>query len=77
MSKRRKNPLNFLRRKAANKAAAEERAKYRKELSPDAQLSRLDSRLGKGVGAKRERERLLSKVPNNKAAWHYYRSGVM
>lgn len=58
MSKRRKNPLNFPRRKATNKAAAAERAKYRAELSNEQQLQRLDGRLGAGVGAKKERERL-------------------
>jgi hypothetical protein len=62
MSKRRKNPLNFPRRKAANKAAELERSKYRSELSPTQQLKRLDARLGAGVGAVKERKRLQAKI---------------
>ena len=48
-------------RKDLNKKAVAERMKYRAELSPAQQLSRLDSRLGKGIGAKKERERLAKK----------------
>lgn len=59
---RRKNPLNFPRARATNKAAANERAKYRAELNPAQQLARLDGRLGKGIGAKKERERLSKKI---------------
>lgn len=40
------------------KAEAEDRQEYRKRLSAKEQIAVLDARLGKGKGAKRERERL-------------------
>lgn len=45
-------------RKESLVKAAKERSDYRATLTPAAQLKRLDERLGKGIGAKKERERL-------------------
>lgn len=44
------------------RSAATERAEVRASRSPAQQLAELDRRLGKGVGAKRERERLSRKI---------------
>lgn len=41
---------------------AAERKDHRDSLSPGDQLKRLDQRLGEGVGAKRERERLHAQI---------------
>jgi len=41
---------------------AEERQKLRNELTPEKQIALLDRRLGLGVGAKRERERLQALI---------------
>lgn len=44
------------------RAEAEERNKYCASLSPQERLAGLDRRLGSGVGAKKERARLLAKL---------------
>jgi hypothetical protein len=44
------------------RAEAEERNKYCASLSPQERLAGLDRRLGPGVGAKKERARLLAKL---------------
>lgn len=41
---------------------ADERADYRASLSDKDQLAVLDRRLGKGVGAQKERARLLARI---------------
>jgi len=41
---------------------AENRQAFRAKLTPKQQLEELDLRLGKGIGAKRERTRLLSLI---------------
>ena len=47
---------------------AAERLKYWSGLSPQAQLEALDRRLGKGVGAVRQRVEILSKIAGPKSA---------
>lgn len=51
------------RSKGDRKRRAEERKQLRQERTPAEQLAMLDDRLGVGVGAERERERLT--VSNN------------
>ena len=48
------------RKKEQKRAEAEARAAARAQRSPQAQIALLDKRLGKGVGAARERARLMS-----------------
>lgn len=45
---------------------AEARQKERDQLSAEEQLARLDERLGKGVGAARERARLQALIDEGK-----------
>jgi len=42
----------------------EERMKVRDNLTPKQQIKRLDKRLGKNIGAKKERARLLKEIEN-------------
>jgi hypothetical protein len=49
-------------RKNAGAAAAESRLEQWRSLSADEQLRQLDRRLGKGMGAKKQRDRLLRKL---------------
>ncbi len=48
--------------------AAEERAEVRASRSPSQQLRELDRKLGAGIGAKRERERLAKAIEKARAA---------
>ncbi len=48
--------------KAARQADCETRASEWSKLSPSQKLQALDDRLGEGVGAKRQRERLLVEI---------------
>ncbi len=41
-----------------------ERNEYWAQLTPEQQLENLDSRLGKGVGAKKQRARIQYKIDN-------------
>ena len=41
-----------------------ERNEYWAQLTPEQQLENLDSRLGKGVGAKKQRARIQHKIDN-------------
>ena len=45
-------------RKAIRQAEAKERQKAYDDLTPAQKIARLDAKLGKGVGAKKQRERL-------------------
>ena len=47
-------------------ARHDERVAARKSRSPQQQLAELDARLGKGVGAKKERKRLQAQIDNAK-----------
>jgi len=46
--------------------AAEARQRLRKERTPAQQLAELDERLGPGVGAERERTRLIAEIEAEK-----------
>lgn len=54
-------------RQEEKKALAEENAKKRANRSAKQQLEELDFRLGKGIGAKRERDRLNTAIEESKA----------
>lgn len=60
---KRSRARNEARKRQAAEAAAE-RKQYRDSLSPQQQLARLNQRLGKGVGAKKERGRLKALLDN-------------
>lgn len=47
---------------AGKQQAAQERQKMAAERTPEEQLRRLDERLGKGMGAKKERVRLEASI---------------
>ena len=49
-------------RKQARREDSEAATKAWRELSPKQQLQSLDGRLGKGVGAKRQRARIAKKL---------------
>lgn len=59
---RRQKCASIASRHAIIKAERKEAQKSATPISPQEQLRRLDQRLGKGVGAKRERARLAGKV---------------
>jgi hypothetical protein len=50
------------RRKAKRRATAEERQEAWEALTPQQQLVALDNRLGKGVGAKKQRARIQERI---------------
>lgn len=52
-------------RRDAKFAAAEERNNYYRSLTPEQKLEKLDRKLGKGAGAKKERARIMSLMENN------------
>lgn len=51
-------------RKEKRKAENEERLEYWRSLTPKQQIQDLDRRLGKGVGAKKQRAKILAKIEN-------------
>jgi len=53
-------------RKAARREDSEAAAKAWQGLSPEQQLQSLDGRLGKGVGAKRQRARIAKQLAESK-----------
>ena len=57
-----------LARREALREKAEERVALRESRTPEEQLRVLDNRLGVGVGASRERERLESEIEQRKTA---------
>ena len=52
--------MNMRHRKEARRAAAEEMAEERSKRSSKEQLALLDQRLGKGMGARKERAKLAA-----------------
>ena len=50
--------------KQIKETEAIERNKYWAQLTPEQQLADLDSRLGKGIGAKKQRARIQYKIDN-------------
>lgn len=68
MSDEEKRRANCARSKARNEERRKDRAERdasRPKLSPEGRLKQLDGRLGKGVGAVRERARLLATLGEN------------
>lgn len=59
------NTLRGEKQRDERKQRALARQHQRDELTPAEQLANLDDRLGVGVGAERERARLLALVHNN------------
>ena len=57
-----RRPNSTARSKEDRKLSAEKLVDERAKRSPKEQLKLLDSRLGSGVGAKRERTRLLERM---------------
>ncbi|MAH43957.1 hypothetical protein CL614_09640 [archaeon] len=53
-------------RKLIKRQEAKIRQKVRNKCSSTEQLEVLDKKLGKNIGAKKEREKLLGKINNNK-----------
>lgn len=60
---RRRNKVKL----SVRRQTASERLKLRNGRTPEQQLAELDKRLGKGVGAKRERARLAKMLAGNTA----------
>lgn len=58
MGKKKKNKGIAKAHHERRKAEAELRQESHNKLSPNAKIQQLDKRLGKGIGAKRERKRL-------------------
>lgn len=56
------NRKNFEARVDVKREEAQERAQVRAKRTPQQQLDLLDARLGKGVGAKKERAKLLKLI---------------
>jgi hypothetical protein len=55
-------PKNFLHRTEKRKKEAEERNKEWTSLTPQKQLKELDKRLGKNIGAKKQRTKIIFKI---------------
>jgi len=55
-------PMNFPKRKAARHEAAELSHEARSKRTPAQQMALLDSRLGEGVGAVKERAKLAAEI---------------
>jgi hypothetical protein len=54
--------LRNLQRQKDARAAAEERQENWAKLSPQEQIKALDERLGKGIGATKQRKRIMEKI---------------
>lgn len=57
--------------RATRRIEADTRKTERDELSPLEQLKKLDAKLGKGYGAKRERSRLTSQLKQHESIAYY------
>lgn len=55
-------PSRFAGRRETRHNEAQERQAYRDSLTPRQQRNRLDKRLGKGVGAEKERARIAAAI---------------
>lgn len=51
-----------MKRRDTKKKEAEARREEYKKMSPEQKLQKLDSKLGKGQGAKKQRERLIKQM---------------
>ena len=58
----------FLNRQSTRATAAQKRQQITDELSPLERLTRLDNKFGKGVGAIKERNRLMAKLTEDQRA---------
>lgn len=50
-------------RKELKNKLDQERNEFWRKLSPEAQIKELDLRLGVGIGASRQRAKIISKIP--------------
>lgn len=62
--------------KSAACLAAEERAEAWRKLSPEDQLNLLDARLGKGVGAGKQRQKLAKQLADREEARKAKKTGL-